>query len=682
MTRVLIVDDTEANLYYLEALLRGHGYDTDAAHHGAEALTIARRSRPDLVVSDLLMPVMDGYTLLRKWKVDPGLKAIPFIVYTATYTQREDEQLALSLGADAFIVKPAEPEALLQRIEDVYAASVRSGPAAGEPAADESEVLKAYSEVLVRKLEEKMLQLEEANRVLQDDIAERIKAREELEQHAALFRIAGQVARIGGWKMSLPDRIVSWSDEACEIHEVPKGHTPSIEEVLGFCVPEQRDEVASTFEECARLGTPVDLEFEIVAAGGSRKWIRGIAEPVRGEGGAIVGLQGAVQDISDRKLLEQGYIRAQRMESIAALTSGMAHDLNNVLAPILLSLDLVRDEVRKPEVIESLSTIESCARRGTEMVEQVLSFARGIEGHGSGMDLAEILADLEKVVRETFPRSIAFRVEVPHDLRELPGDPTQIHQVFMNLFLNARDAMPDGGTLSVIAETIDVDEHYAAMSGTGLPGPHVRISVTDTGIGMSPEVLKRIFDPLFTTKPEGRGTGLGLSTVATILQNHHASVNVYSEPGEGTTFRLHFPAAVGDRPSMLDRATTDLWQGRGELILVVDDEAAVRSLTQQTLEAFGYRVITAADGADAIAIYESRAEKISAVITDLVMPVQDGPTMTRVLRELDPEVPIISASGIGSEEGGARAAEAGARYFLTKPYTADALLAVVSRALS
>jgi two-component system, cell cycle sensor histidine kinase and response regulator CckA len=682
MTRVLVVDDKEENLYFLQALLEGNGFDVDCARHGEDALTLARATIPDLVVSDLLMPVMDGYTLLRTWKSDLSLNHVPFLVYTATYTQEADQQLALSLGADAFIVKPAEPEELLSQIRNASSGQIPARPAA--IVAEESSGgagFRAYSEVLVRKLEEKMLELDEANRGLKQDIEERIEARNKLEKSASLLRIAGKVARLGGWEVRLPERKVIWSEQVCAIHGVPAGTSPSLDEVAAFCLPEYREQVRRRMESFVSEGLLLDVEFQISTPAGRRSWVRATGEAVRADDGSIVRLQGAIQDISDRKQLEQRLLRAQRMESIATLSGGMAHDLNNVLAPIILSVELLMDQCDDPEVQESLTTIEACAQRGAEMVKQVLSFARGMQGHQIEVDLTQILDDLELVIREMFPSTVQLHREIAEDLWPLTGDPTQFNQVFMNLFLNARDAMPDGGRLSVMAENVHVDEHYAAMCGVGLPGPHVRISVVDTGVGMPPHVVKQVFDPLFTTKEEGKGTGLGLSTVATIVQNHRGSVNVYSEPGEGTTFRFHFPAAVPDRTLEQRLELREGWHGEGELILVVDDEASVRSITQQTLEAFGYRVLTAGDGADALVVYERMKDEVVIVLTDLNMPVMDGSVLIRELHRIHGGVCVIAASGIGADGGVVRAARAGVRHFLTKPYSAEALLTVIREAL-
>lgn len=391
-------------------------------------------------------------------------------------------------------------------------------------------------------------------------------------------------------------------------------------------------------------------------------------------------------DITERKRLLAQFLRAQRMESIGTLAGGIAHDLNNVLAPILLSIEMLKLETENPETLETLTTIEGSARRGADMVQQVLGFARGFDRKERVVNIQGVVSDLERVIRDTFPRSVDIRVHCPGDLWRILGDRTQIHQVLMNLALNARDALPQGGELGITLSNVVLHEHHAGMSGEVLPGPHVKISVVDTGSGMSKEILDRIFDPFFTTKEVGRGTGLGLSTVAAIVRAHGGCVTATSEPGNGTAFHVYLPAREEREEGAMSAAAVEsldlaTLRGDGELILVVDDESSVREITRQTLETFGYRVVTARHGADAVAIYAQRGREIAMVLTDMVMPIMDGPATILALKGLDPEVRIITASGVGTREGVARATELGSRSFLQKPYTAKTLLEAIRGSL-
>ncbi len=1215
MNRVLIVDDKEENLYYLRALLSGHGWEVDSAHHGAEALVMARRSRPDLVVSDLLMPVMDGYTLLRHWKLDASLKRVPFVVYTATYTEAEDERLAISLGADCFILKPSDPDDFLSRLERVMSNSEESDShEVRKPIDDETELLRVYSETLIRKLEEKSLQLELTNRALQDDVtrsremesslrasqmmmatAQRIAhfgswalelegadevdsnrliwsdemyriagyepgtfevssekffdlvppddrprireavafsirerrpysiihrmvrpngevrivqetaevfvddstgravkmvgtahditerheaaealAKSEREQRALAHELeiersrllaAQEVAKLGSWETDIVSLAVNWSRETYRIFErAPGEFRPSHLNFIQLVHPDDRQEVEASFmaslgrSEVNELqhrivtpdgrvkyvverwqvfhdksGTPVralgtcrditerviadrDLrhtstllqavvegttdavfvkdrqgrymlfnraasEFvgrsiaevlgkddraifgpedarviiegdrkvmetgetftaeEVLTAAGVTRTYSAIKAPFRDARGNIIGTIGVSRDITESKLtetalrdsigeisalgaaldehaivsrtdasgrityvndkfcavsgysrdeligqdhrlinsgyhpkeffvnlwaritsgkvwqgelrnrakdgsyywvdttivpfcdksgspyqyisirtdvtkrkqtevslresesrfrrtasqlsnvldysldvicsideegcfvqinaacetvwgygveellgkkyiekvvpedraltgetaaaimdghstrsfenryqrkdgsiafmqwaahwsgaerilfcvarditekksLESQFLRAQRMESIGTLAGGIAHDLNNVLAPIMMSIDLLKMDDNDPLRAEILSTIEVSAKRGADMVQQVLSFARGVEGRQLEVQMTHLLKEIQKISNETFLKSIHVKVNIERDIWVVEGDPTQLHQVMLNLSVNARDAMPEGGTLTLSAKNLMLDEQYSSMNLESRPGPHVVVEVEDTGSGMPPEVIDRIFEPFYTTKELGKGTGLGLSTTLAIIKSHGGFVRVYSEVGKGTTFRIYLPAKLKNTAALVERVKSPLPVGHGELILVVDDEAAIREITRQTLETSGYRVLLASDGAEAIATYAMRSDEIAAVLTDMMMPTMDGSTAIHAITRINPSAIVLAASGLSTLGMEAKAVNAGVKYFIPKPYTAETLLRTLARALS
>ena len=385
-------------------------------------------------------------------------------------------------------------------------------------------------------------------------------------------------------------------------------------------------------------------------------------------------------DVTERKKLVNQFLRAQRLESIGTLAGGIAHDLNNMLAPILMSISLLKMGETQRNKLQILDTIESSARRGADMVKQVLSFARGTTGEHRVVNLRAILDELASVVRDTFPGGVVLKTSIEDDLWMCQGDPTQIHQVLLNLFVNSRDAMPNGGTLKVEVKNVEIDHQFAVMTQSRHSGSFVCIVVTDTGAGMTQEVMERAFDPFYTTKPVGSGTGLGLSTLAAIVKAHNGFYNLYSEPGKGTTFNIYLPATHAPEIYQSENHTEPK-RGNGEWILVVDDERSVREVTKQTLEVFGYSVLTAGDGAEAIAVFSRSQEKISLVITDIMMPVMDGVAAIHALKHLSPSLKIIAASGYGANDGVARAAGEGVKSFLAKPYSAETLLETVYRVL-
>ena len=386
-------------------------------------------------------------------------------------------------------------------------------------------------------------------------------------------------------------------------------------------------------------------------------------------------------DITEQKKIEEQLLRAQRMESIGTLAGGIAHDLNNVLSPILMATDLLAMKATDDDSARWLSIVRENTKRGGDLVRQVLSFARGMEGKRSSVQIKHIVNELVNVLQETFPKSITVKFDIEPELSLISADPTQIQQVLMNMCVNARDAMPTGGTLTLTAKNIRLDENYALMSLDAKAGNYVVVTVTDTGTGMSPEVVKRIFDPFFTTKEIGMGTGLGLSTALSIVKSHSGFVYVYSEIGKGTQFSINLPALTneengGEKLNVLPYPT-----GNGELILVVDDEENIREITRATLEKFGYRVLTAADGTDALAAYAEHRDRIALVLTDMMMPFMDGPATIRALRRLNPELKIIAASGLTINENSPDEQTLGVNASLTKPYTAEKLLTTLADVL-
>ena len=380
-------------------------------------------------------------------------------------------------------------------------------------------------------------------------------------------------------------------------------------------------------------------------------------------------------DITEKKMIEAQFMRAQRMESIGTLAGGIAHDLNNILAPIMMSIELLKETSTDPLSANILKTIEVSAKRGADIVRQVLSFARGLEGERVEVQLKHLLNEIQSIIKDTFPKDIRLEFSIPNDIWTILGDPTQVHQILLNLCVNARDAMPNGGSLSVNVENSVLDEHYAAMNLQTKAGRYVQISVADTGTGIPPALLEKIFEPFFTTKALNKGTGLGLSTVMAIVKSHGGLINVYSEPNKGTTFKVYLPALEMSSEARAEQlAQAALPRGNGETILLVDDEASIITITTQTLLAFGYHVLTATDGAEAVAIYAERKNDIAVVLTDMAMPIMDGAATIRALTKINPRLKIIAASGLHANNDITTATGVGIKHFLIKPYTAGLLL--------
>ncbi|WP_238360588.1 GAF domain-containing hybrid sensor histidine kinase/response regulator [Iningainema tapete] len=385
-------------------------------------------------------------------------------------------------------------------------------------------------------------------------------------------------------------------------------------------------------------------------------------------------------DITEKKQLEAQFLRTQRLESIGTLASGIAHDLNNVLGPILMVAQLLQETIPDLPSQRLLAEIEASTKRGASLVKQVLSFARGIEGKRTILQVKHLLLEIEQIAKQTFPKSIKIYTDVSPNLWTVCADATQLHQVLMNLVVNARDAMPIGGTLSICAENLFIDEHYAQMNLDAKVGPYIALTISDTGTGIPPKILERIFEPFFTTKEVGKGTGLGLSTVMGIIKNHGGFVNVYSEVGRGTQFKVYLKAVEGSQQQQAE--DLELPKGHGELILVVDDELSIREITKISLLINNYQVLTASDGIEAIALYAQHKAKISLVLMDMMMPEMDGQTTIRTLQKINPQIKIIATSGLASNDRIAQAAGVGVKAFLSKPYTAPELLKTLSSVLN
>jgi CheY-like chemotaxis protein len=369
------------------------------------------------------------------------------------------------------------------------------------------------------------------------------------------------------------------------------------------------------------------------------------------------------------------------MESVGTLASGIAHDLNNILSPITMAVEMMQLEDLNSDMARWTAMIRENAQRGADLVKQVLTFARGMDGERVSVQVKHIIKELIKVLGETLPKNIQLKFDVAPELRPVTADPTQIHQVLMNVCINARDAMPSGGTLRITAENIEIDENYAQINPDAKPGAYILIVIEDTGIGMKPEVMSRIFDPFYTTKEVGKGTGLGLSTTHTIVKSHGGFLNVYSEPRKGSRFSIYLPALRTESDAAVDVTASKYPKGNGEVILVVDDEDNVREITQATLEKFGYRVLTATDGADAIGVYAQHNDEIAAVLTDMAMPFLDGPGAIRAIRRASPEIKVVAMSGLLNAEQTAELESLNVSFFLTKPFTAEKLLTTLARIL-
>jgi len=508
---------------------------------------------------------------------------------------------------------------------------------------------------------------------VQTELVERQHAEQKIREQAALLDIARDAILV----RDLNNQILFWNKGAERLYGW------QAEEAFGKNANELLYKETMPLEEALKtvtLGGQWDGELHKVTKSGKEIIVESRWTLVRDEQGQPKSILSVDTDITQKKQLEAQFLRAQRLESIGTLAGGIAHDLNNVLAPILMSAQLLQMKISDERSQRLLKTVEANAKRGGALVKQVLSFARGVEGKRSIIQVRHLISEIKHIAIETFPKSIEFYMDLAPELWSVSGDATQLHQVIMNLCVNARDAMPDGGTLSISAENLFIDENYARMNLEATVGPYIVITVADTGMGIPPEIVDRIFEPFFTTKEQGKGTGLGLSTVIGIIKSHGGFVDVYSEVGQGTQFKVYLPAVEETQTQLVK--DMELPIGNGELLLVVDDEAAICEVTKTSLETYAYRVLTASDGIEAIALYAQHKDEISLVLVDMMMPSMDGLTTIRTLQKINPKVKIIAVSGLDSSDKVSVAMSAGVKAFLSKPYTAQDLLKIINSVLS
>lgn len=511
--------------------------------------------------------------------------------------------------------------------------------------------------------------------VILRDITERVRSSERLIEQAALLDQSHEAILVH----DLDGRIRYWSRGA--------------ERLYGWSAEEAVGRLASDLhyrKDNSPLAAATQLTTERGKWNGElRQWTRDGREVivegrwtlVRDVDGNPKNILAINTDITEKKKLEANFLRAQRLESIGTLASGIAHDLNNILSPIMMGAQMLQMKLPDEQSQRLLSLMQSNANRGAEMIKQVLSFARGISGNRVVLQSKHLIREVIRIAEETFPKSVRIEQQLAEELWTINADATQLLQVLLNLCINARDAMPEGGILTLTAENRPLDKLYAQMLKGAAPGNFVVITVADTGLGIPSDIIDRIFDPFFTTKEPGQGTGLGLATAQGIVATHGGFITVESKPGLGAKFSIFLPSNEIASQQTVRESTLELPCGAGELILVVDDEAAVREMTSATLEAFGYRALTADNGATALSLYVSHRNEVCTVIIDLMMPVMDGIATIRALRKLNPDLCVIATSGLTDPVRADELRRLRVDDLLEKPYNAESLLNTVAKVL-
>jgi len=512
------------------------------------------------------------------------------------------------------------------------------------------------------------------------DIDELKRAHARAGEKEALLRVTGHAARVGGWTVELREGRVTWSDEVCAMLELPTGTAPSLDVALDLYPPEFRETIRTHFEACARDGTPFDLELQVITARSRRIWVRAIGAAQRDASGAITSLSGALQDIDERRKLQDQLRQTQKMEAVGRLAGGVAHDFNNLLTVILSYADMALESLKPGDPLrDDMIGIRGAGHRATALTKQLLAFSRQQVLQPRVINLHDIVSGLKAMLPRLLGEDIELMVAEVSGLGSVLADPGQIEQVVMNLAVNARDAMPDGGKLAIATSNVVLDAAHVGRVGCR-PGSYVMLRMSDTGTGMDAATLARMFEPFFTTKQTGKGTGLGLATVFGIVEQSGGHIEVSSELGQGTAFEIYFPRTEEvTGPSRSLRPPRVL---RGsETILLVEDEELVRAVGCAILRRNGYTILEASNGGEAFLIAKDFAGTIDLLLTDVVMPRMNGRKLAEQLALERPTMKVLFASGYTDDaivhHGVLNAGVA----FLQKPFTPDSLLRRVREVL-
>ncbi|MBI5844000.1 MAG: response regulator [Deltaproteobacteria bacterium] len=806
---ILIVDDNKENRYLLSALLRGSGHLVAESENGADAMEKLRTGGFDLLISDILMPVMDGFQLIQTLKSDEALRQTPVIVYTATYTGPEDEAFALKIGADRFIQKPCEPEVFMDALNEVMAgAGGRAVPALPLP---EEEVFKLYNERLIRKLEQKMFQLEQEG-LLRQEAAQALQISEKkyrklhesmmdgfvrvdmqgtiMESNESYQRMVGyDAAELSGLTYTdlTPEKWRDYEKTIVATQILPRGYSDVYEKeyrkkdgsifpvelrtflirndsgehegmwaiVRDITARKQADEAlrlandiivrspAVAFVWKNKRGWPVeyasenvrrlfgwaaedfisgaipyadvihphDLDrvadevrrssadpeaenishtpYRIVDRAGAVKWVEDLTAIRRNESRKIVAYEGLLIDVTERmalehsrQLLREQLAQAQKMESVGRLAGGVAHDFNNLLSVIMGYGEMMKMDIKKDNPHhEMLDEILQAAIRAKDLTRQLLAFSRKQVLETNAVDVSGVVTGFEKLIRRLIGEDIKLELSLFAAPLVVRADTAQLEQVLMNLAVNARDAMPDGGHLTIETASVELDETYAETSPDISPGMYAMIGVSDTGQGMDRETQARIFEPFFTTKSKESGTGLGLATSYGIIKQHGGNILVYSEPEKGSTFKIYLPIVSEKADKKAEAPRAEPMPAGDATIMVIEDEKAVRNLVCRMLGNQGYTVIESHSVMDAIARAEAFKGPIHLVLADVVMPEMKGPEVFEKISIHHPESKVLYVSGYTDNVIVRHGMLADGVQFLQKPFTIKALLSRVAHVL-
>jgi PAS domain S-box-containing protein len=632
---LLLVDDNPNNLAALTHALAAHQVRILVAQQGEAGLQIAARARPDLILLDVQLPGADGFEICRRLKADPATMEIP-VLFMTVRMEPADKLRGFQAGAVDYITKPFQSEEVLARVTTHLRLRQLS------------ESLRVANEDLEQRVQLRTAELVHANAMLQEQIAERQHVEEVLVAERNLLR-----ALID----NVPDNIFV-KDTASRFVLANAATTSYLgvetsDQLLGktdfdFFPAEQAKQYFAEEQSVMQIGLPLVNKEERSAAplAAPPRWLLTTKVPVRDTHGAVIQLVGISRDITARKRLEAQLLQSQKMEGIGRLAGGVAHDFNNLLMAIIGYAELADVDLPAADPLHSdLQAILDAANRAAELTRQLLIFARKQALEPTVIDINTLVRAIEKLLRRLIGEDIELTTRLSDDPWPIRADTTQIEQVLVNLAINARDAMPGGGRLTIETANIVLDADYVDQHLAVAPGPYVLVSVSDTGTGMPPEVQARLFEPFFTTKESGKGTGLGLATCYGIIAQHGGHIWVYSEVGQGSIFKIYLPRAASAAGASPAAAVPYSVPGGNEVVLVVEDDAVVRELIARSLRQRGYTVLEGADGLDALRVAGEYTAPIDLLVTDMIMPRMGGIALAMQLRGAHPNLKVLFMSG-------------------------------------
>ncbi len=686
MTRVLVVEDSPTQAVELQFLLESAGFQVDVARNGEAGLARVKTGGIDVVLSDVVMPGMDGYELCKRLKAEASTMYVPVMLLTSL-SDPMDIIRGLECGADNFLTKPYDGAYLIGRVRRLLENRALRGDRKVSLGVD---VLLMGKQFTINSEKEQMLDLllstfEEVLRSRQREYEAKLSEQSSRESHrflqSALDALSRQIAiidtagKIQASNASFRDFVVQngW-DPARPLQGA--GYFETWQATIGAREHESRLRAGL---DAVQSGQQPSFSFEYsVPIGSTTRFFSLSGARFVDRGTHLLAMEH--EDITARKQLERQFHHAQKMDAIGQLAGGVAHDFNNLLTVIRSYGDLLMQEFTPASQERSdMDQILKATDAASALTKQLLAFGLQQMVKPEVLDVNTIITELDKMLRRLIGEDIEYSTVLEPRVSRVEADSGQIQQILMNLVINARDAMPSGGKLTVETKGVLLDEAYSSQHNGVPPGPYVSIEVTDTGTGMSPEVQARVFEPFFTTKDIGKGTGLGLSTVYGIVQQCHGHIWVYSEIDRGTTFKIYLPCVDGPLTTRTPAQSTAT--GGDETVLVVEDNAAVRSVLCRVLRDAGYTVLDASDAVQAASICESHEKPIQLLLTDVVMPGVSGPELAVELLEKRPEMKVLFMSGYSGSAITRHGVLREGLVFLQKPFSPGSVTRAVRTAL-